>query len=231
VTKKPVHKPKAKTHEDEEREWFRANLWKRIDEIKHRPRFRPPEDWELKIIAGEIPTHTVPISTTGVDSSYHYRLVERQRDFERTIFYIRSAFDYAMTNNTTLSDDQIEHFKRVWDAFQSNVWRSGTDDLIEAMIATAFELGTFCGRHPVNEKARTGKGRGTISANIQRRREALTPLVLEEAKINRKSIPKRAWGPANKLLKAKGLVKKDKKGISLRTFAEVVSQILAENPE
>jgi hypothetical protein len=123
VIKKPVRKPKAKTHEDEEREWFKdynKSLWKRVDEVKRRPPFRPPDDWE---VSGEIPALTVPISATGIDDGRRLRSVERQRDFERTIFYIRSAFDYAITNNKTLSDDQTEHFRQVWNAFQSNVWR------------------------------------------------------------------------------------------------------------
>ena len=58
----------------------------------------------------------------------------------------------------------------------------------------------------------------------------LTPLVLAEAKRKRQGIPERALEAANELLRAKGLVKKGE-GISLRTFAEDVRQMLAGNPE
>ena len=103
-------------------------------------------------------------------------------------------------------------------------------------VVNAFVLlGRMRGDHPlvssVKNNLRPRKARDVKAANVQRRRALLTPLVLEEAKSKRRGIPDRAFGAANKLLRAKGLVKKGKKGFSPRTFADDVSQILADNPE
>jgi hypothetical protein len=102
------------------------------------------------------------------------------------------------------------------------------EDEVSDLMRAAYLIGVYC--PSPYETLRTHKIREIKATKVQMRLEAITPLVLEEAKINRKAIPKRAFGEANKLLKAKGLVHK-KKGISLRTFAGYVSQILAENPE
>ena len=220
MTKKPVCRAESEPHEDEERKRFKERLWKRIDEVKHRPPFRDP-DWDV-IIAGKIPTHTVPISATGIDNAHSFRSAERQRYFEDTLFYIRHTFANAIRNNKTLSSDQTEHINRVWEAFESNVgWLEGDIELIGAVIATAFELGTFCGEHPVKEKARIDKGRGVKTSAVERRQDILTPLILTEARINPKSINKRALGPANELLEAHG-----EEPISRSTFAVAINAVI-----
>jgi hypothetical protein len=101
---------------------------------------------------------------------------------------------------------------------------------LHGLIASAYHLGSLCPGLDLRA-AQTETGRKTIATKVQRRQEALTPLVLEEAKAKRKGIPERALKDANKLLKAKGLVDKKKKGISPRAFATYVSRILADNPE
>jgi hypothetical protein len=108
---------------------------------------------------------------------------------------------------------------------------TGDINTLWRVIEMVGHVGRFWGEHPLRRKLRTKDGRGVISAKVQRRRDTLTPLVLEEAKFKRTGIPDRVLGAANKLLRAKGLVKKGKKGISPRTFADDVSQILADNPE
>ena len=106
-------------------------------------------------------------------------------------------------------------------------------------VVNAFVLlGRMRGDHPLVSSAKNNlrprKARAIKAANVQERRVVLTPLILAEAKISRKSIPKRAFEEAKKLLRAKGLLKRRKNGedgFSPRTFADDVSQILADNPE
>jgi hypothetical protein len=215
-------------------------IWKRIEKAKQPPTHSPARE----VSPDGIPLISIGVSTTGIDNEFNFRRVERKRDFEDSLSYMLSGLNNAIRSNKTLSTDQRNHLKRTRDAFEESigqlekrVYASGPEDgldLIEAAISAAYEIGAFVGRHPIEGKLRTTKGRGVISAKVLRRREIITPLVLAEAKHKRKGIPERAFEKAKKLLRAEGLVKKGKNGkdgFSPRTFAEDVSQILADNPE
>jgi hypothetical protein len=161
VTKKLVRKPKAKTYEDEEKKRLENNqerLWKRIEKAKQPP-IRPPAH---EVSADGIPIISIGISTTGIDTQFNYRLVERKRDFEDSLFYMLSALRDVITNNKALSADKRDHLRHTRDAFEKSIWRlekyfeNEQDlDLIEATIAAAYEIGAFGGRHPIREKIRT----------------------------------------------------------------------------
>ena len=215
-------------------------LWKRIEKAKQPPARSPARE----VSPDGIPLISIGISTTGIDDEFNFRWVERRRDFDDSLSYMLSGLDNAIRSNKTLSTNQRDHLKRTRDVFkkcvgqlEKRVYASGPEDgldLIEAAIAAAYEIGAFVGRHPIEGKLRTTKGRGVISANVQERRAVLTPLILTAAKATRKSVPKRTFDAAKKLLRAKGLLKKRKNGkdgFSLRTFTGDVSQILADNPE
>jgi hypothetical protein len=185
VTKKPVRKPKVKTYEDEEKKWFihnRALLWKRIDEAKRQP---------TRTATRKISVDEIPVVSIGEN---HYRLQARKQDFEETLFLMRLAFRDVLTNDKKLSAEQRKHLSHMRDVFQENIWRlqeyffhnEADIDLIEDMIAAAYELGTFCGRHPIKEKVHTARAsRGKRHIKRQQRLAIVKPLVLAAMKGNK----------------------------------------------
>jgi hypothetical protein len=137
-------------------------LWKRIEKAKQPP-IRPPAH---EVSADGIPIISIGISSTGIDTQFNYRLVERKRDFEDSLFYMLSALRDVITNNKALSADQRDHLRHTRDVFEKSIWRlekyfqNEEDlDLIEATIAAAYEIGAFGGRHPIREKIRTTSAR------------------------------------------------------------------------
>jgi hypothetical protein len=211
VTKKPVSKPKVKAHEDKEKKWFaesRKGLWRRIEEAK-RPPTHPPE-WEVS-------ADGLPLVSLGRND---FRLQARYQDFEDTLYFMRLAFKDALASNNKLSAEQREHLSHMRDVFEESISRlrihlphnEANMDLIEGMIAAAYELGTFCGRHPIKEKVHTtpaSKGKRHIER--QERLAITKPLVLaarETAELKSKkapSITKHIRPALEKELKARGM--------------------------
>jgi hypothetical protein len=152
-------------------------------------------------------------------------VLDVERNFELLSRELTADEYMRLINTRARLQDDIE---KLLDALADN--QDDIDALFRAIEAAGL-LGRFMGEVPLQRNLRTAKGRETISTKVQRRWDALKPLVLKEAKFKRKGIPERALEAANELLRAKGVLKKEDKNISLRTFADDVSQILAENPE
>lgn len=171
---------------DQELRENQERLWKRIDEAK-RPPTRPPASEEVS--ANGIPLRTVGISTTGIDSNY--RLVERKRDFGDTVFYMLSALRDVITNNKTLSADQREHLRHTRDAFEKSIWRlqkyfghnEEDIDLLEAMIAAAYEIGSFGAQHPIKRKLGTMPASGADPPWLKPLKEIGLRIFTEDPKI------------------------------------------------
>jgi hypothetical protein len=207
VTKKPARKPKVKTYEDEEKKWFldnRKHLWRRIEEAKRLPPTRPP--------AWDVSADGFLIVSVGRND---LRLQARNQDFEDILFLVRLAFKDVLASNKKLSAEQREHLSHMQGVFEENILRlrkSADIDLIEGMVATAFELGTFCGRHPIKEKVHTAPAsKGKRHIEREQRLAIAKPLVLAALEATE---PKRKKAPSirdhirpelEKQLKAKGM--------------------------
>ena len=138
------------------------------------------------------------------------------RKFDKPVVPFDEALAMLGTSN------QLEN-----DILRLLVKLSGSTGDINALwrvIETAGHTGRFMGEVSYQRKLRTEEGRKIRSTKVQRRLEIIAPLILAEAKINRKGVPKRTFENANELLIASG-----EKPIKERSFAEHVSQIIAEH--
>jgi hypothetical protein len=152
----PEIDPKDERHHQDRQK----RLWQRIEDAKQPPPRLPARELD----ANGLPILSIGVSATGIDNEFNFRLVERKRDFEDSVFHMLSELNYALRYNKTLSTDQRDHLKRTRDAFEESIGQlekrvhaSGPEDgldLIEAAIAAAYEIGAFGGRHPIKGKLR-----------------------------------------------------------------------------